>query len=519
MVESVAAGGVAGVSVSMVIGEREVGVIGGGPAGATAARLLASWGHSVALFARPVRQPLAESLPPSCVHVLNRVGVREAVEGAGFVRSSGNTVCWGAEGERVERFAARALGYQVERGAFDALLVGEAERRGVHVVRATVTGVDHGGPDARLVRFSSGDPPAAGALRCRWVLDCTGRSGLVARQDGRRRLERGNRTMALAAMWERSDARWGLEDDSHTLVEGYRDGWGWSVPASLTRRCVALMVDPARTMLGSRRELARVYARELAGAARLARLVRGAARVGPVWARDASPYFAPPVAAADVLRVGDAVSFVDPLSSFGVKKALSSAWMAAVVVHTGLTSEAMRTAALSLFEHRERTMYEALRRRTVELAGEAAVDRGRERDGAGFWDRAAHVETERDAVEEPDVMALRCDADVLRAFEAIRQRPRLVLRQHGDLRRVQRPAIRDHVVVLEDQLAAPSFEHGIRFLRNIDLVTLADLAPAHDQVPELYDAYVRAVPRPAPPLPDFLGALSVLVGKGLLALD
>jgi len=56
----------------------DVIVAGGGPAGATAARLLATWGHRVSLLSRPpTRHALAESLPPSGVHVLGRIGVQD----------------------------------------------------------------------------------------------------------------------------------------------------------------------------------------------------------------------------------------------------------------------------------------------------------------------------------------------------------------------------------------------------------------------------------------------------------
>jgi hypothetical protein len=51
-------------------------------------------------------------------------------------------------------------------------------------------------------------------------------------------------------------------------------------------------------------------------------------------------------------------------------------------------------------------------------------------------------------------------------------------------------------------------------VRNVDLVRLSELAPSHTQVPDLFDAYNR-VASPAP-LPDFLGALSMLIGKGFL---
>src|SRR4051812_25680038 len=61
----------------------DVAVLGGGPAGAAAARLLASHGHRVAVLTRaPARPALAESLPPSVAKLLDRIGVRAAVDAA-----------------------------------------------------------------------------------------------------------------------------------------------------------------------------------------------------------------------------------------------------------------------------------------------------------------------------------------------------------------------------------------------------------------------------------------------------
>jgi len=72
----------------------DVAIIGAGPAGSTAASQLASWGHSVALIGRPPRRSLAESLPPSCTKLFDRLGIRDAIDEAQFIRASGNTVQW-----------------------------------------------------------------------------------------------------------------------------------------------------------------------------------------------------------------------------------------------------------------------------------------------------------------------------------------------------------------------------------------------------------------------------------------
>jgi 2-polyprenyl-6-methoxyphenol hydroxylase-like FAD-dependent oxidoreductase len=94
-------------------------VIGGGPAGSSTGRLLAEWGHDVLILTKPAdpRRGLAESLPPSTRKVLASVGVLETVDAAGFCRTTGNTVWWGARKGCNGNFADAECthGYQVFR--------------------------------------------------------------------------------------------------------------------------------------------------------------------------------------------------------------------------------------------------------------------------------------------------------------------------------------------------------------------------------------------------------------------
>jgi hypothetical protein len=55
---------------------------------------------------------------------------------------------------------------------------------------------------------------------------------------------------------------------------------------------------------------------------------------------------------------------------------------------------------------------------------------------------------------------------------------------------------------------------GVRFLHDVDLVTLVEIAPAHRQVPDLYEACVR---QGGPiDLAAFLRALATAVARGWL---
>jgi hypothetical protein len=60
----------------------------------------------------------------------------------------------------------------------------------------------------------------------------------------------------------------------------------------------------------------------------------------------------------------------------------------------------------------------------------------------------------------------------------------------------------------------PAEGTAVRYLRDVDVLALLELAPAARQVPELFDAYVRRLGRTA--LPDFLFALATTVARGWL---
>src|SRR5205823_6201775 len=110
------------------------------------------------------------------------------------------------------------------------------------------------------------------------------------------------------------------------------------------------------------------YASVLSRTVAMREIIRQGTLVGAPWARDASPYGFDRAGEDGVLLVGDAASFVDPLSSFGIKKALASAWLAAVVTNSSLRDPSLTPPALDLYTSREREMHGELQRRAEELS-------------------------------------------------------------------------------------------------------------------------------------------------------
>ena len=260
----------------------DVVIVGGGPAGAAAARLLATWGHSVQLLTKTVdrSRSLGESLPPSCRKLFDLLGATTAIDTAGFLASSGNTAWWGDETTRTACFADGATGLQVDRHDLDALLLRLAGQAGAHVrANALVRGArlapvdSRPGPAAATISYST-DDSSTHTIEAQFVLDCSGRAGVIARR-GFRVHDVGRTTLALTAVWMRRDG-WDLGDETHTLVETYRDGWAWSVPVTPSRRYVTVMVDPRVTDLDRGSAVTACYEAELAKTAALGRVLEGA---------------------------------------------------------------------------------------------------------------------------------------------------------------------------------------------------------------------------------------------------
>jgi flavin-dependent dehydrogenase len=473
-------------------------VLGGGPAGAAAARLLASWGHGVRLVAGDPRRgvpprALAESIPPSAGKLFEALGVGAAIDEAGFVRSTGNTVWWGSGEPRVENFGAGRLGWQVTTDRLETILQQAAADAGARIERRSMTAAE------------------ALASAAGFRLDCTGRAGVLARALAVREDDARLRSVALVGAWRVRAAPW-IPDDTQTLIESYADGWAWSVPVDERLRHVAVMVDPRSSNLAAHGQAREVYLAEIAKTRQFrALLAEGSALEEGPRGWDASMYGSSRYVAGETLLVGDAGSFIDPLSSAGVRKALVSAWVAAIAVHTALTRPERRTMALRFHEERELALYAALRKLT---AGHLA-DAARSHDDPFWTDRA--LDFVEPGVGRADVASglSRIGPDQVRdAYEDLRRRPHSSLQLAPAVRVEARAVIEGCEIVSRSHLVAEDDEAPVRFLYDVELPELVAVATAESDPGAMFDRYCRR--RGEVALPQFLTALSTLVARGWL---
>ncbi len=321
---------------------HDVAIIGGGPAGSSAATLLAQRGRSVVVFEREKfpRFHIGESLLPFSMAALDRLGVMEKVEAAGFMPKHGAGVSTGT-GEREVQFyfkngfrPERETAFQVERSRFDELLLDHAEEAGAEVFQETsVSGVDFSEEGVELsVRGKDGVERRESA---RYLLDCSGRNAVVGQKFDLKRVYPKLRKFAIYAHYDGVVMPDGV-DGTLTRMVRTEDAWFWLIPLTRERVSVGVVMDTARFKAAGLSAEA-MLEREIGGADAVRERMRDARLVSKVYAGGDYSYRSERLHGGRWLAAGDAAGFIDPIFSSGVFLALLGGERAADALDAALT--------------------------------------------------------------------------------------------------------------------------------------------------------------------------------------
>jgi halogenation protein CepH len=355
----------------MPVEEFDVVVAGGGPAGSTAASLVAMPGHRVLLLEKeaPSRYRIGESLLPSTVHgVCRLLGVTDELVAAEFRVRRGATFRWGARPEPwTFSFADSPLltdqtsfAYQVERPRFDEILLNNAKRKGVEVrTGCSVTGVVEGDGRVTGLRYTGPDGEER-VVSARFVIDATGStSGLQASAGGTRNYSEVFRSLALSGYF--GLCRQPAPYSGNSLTVAFDRGWFWYTPLTGGLSSVGVVVRPemAEKFEGDREK---AFAALLAESPLISELLSDAARVtagkyGKLRISENHAYQQTTFWRPGMVLVGDAACFVDPVLASGVHLATYSALLAARSINSVLADDLDEKTALTEFEARYRREY------------------------------------------------------------------------------------------------------------------------------------------------------------------
>jgi flavin-dependent dehydrogenase len=314
-------------------------VVGGGPAGSTAAALLARKGLRVALLEQDhhPRFHIGESLLPMNMPILDRLGLSERVRDIGVRKRGADFPADNERGYNVFSFdrclnPTWPFAYQVRRDEFDQMLFDFAARSGAAAEQgAKVTRIhfDADGATAEVTMESG-----TRSHRTRYVVDATGRDTLLGSQFRLKRKNTSHQSAALFAHFHGVERRPG-EDAGNVSVYRFEHGWIWMIP--LRDGCVSVGAVCSPAYL-KQREVGReqFLLQTLRAIPDVAKRMRNAEIAGNLHATGNYSYACTRMGGPRWLMVGDAYAFLDPIFSTGVYLAMHSAELAADAVEKAL---------------------------------------------------------------------------------------------------------------------------------------------------------------------------------------
>jgi FADH2-dependent halogenase len=355
----------------LAVENYDVAIIGGGPAGSTAATLLSKAGRRVVVLERDKfpRFHIGESLLPFSMQTFTRLGLQEKLR-AGFLEKFGGEIAE-AGGEKAAKFyfkdgfgSRTDRSYQVTRSKFDKMLLDHAAESGAEVREETaVENVDFDRDGAMLYLRGNAPPRVIGGakvrasetVRARYVVDASGRNSVIANKFKLKKSYQHLQKLSLFAHYEGLEREEGIDATLTRMVRTLQS-WFWIIPLENDRTSIGIVVEAA-DFKNSGLSAEEFFERAIAEQPLVRNRIGAGQRVSQVYTAADFSYRSERLSGDRWLLAGDAAGFIDPVFSSGVFLAVLAGEQAADVLHEVL---AHPKRGRRLFHHYERLVNRAM---------------------------------------------------------------------------------------------------------------------------------------------------------------
>ena len=324
--------------------ECDVVVIGAGPAGATAAAVLAEKGRRVIVLekSRFPRYHIGESLMPFCYFTLERLGLVGKMNEIGFTQKHSVQFVTG-DGRQSRPFYffqhrdhPSSRTWQVLRSQFDQMIAERARELGAEIregVRVKELVHDAGGACVGVTAVGA-DGEEFG-VRAPMTIDATGRDAFAQSKKKWRVRDPELQKVALWTYYKGAKRDPGLDEGATTVAYIPERGWFWYIPLQDDIVSVGL-VGERDYLYRSSRDPAAIFDAEIENNQWIKEHLEPGRQFGQYWTTGEYSYRSKYCAGDGLVLAGDAFSFLDPVFSSGVFLALKSGEMVGDAVDAAL---------------------------------------------------------------------------------------------------------------------------------------------------------------------------------------
>lgn len=297
-------------------------IIGGGPAGSTAALVMARAGLRVCLFERTQfpRFHIGESLLPRNFALFRELGLLDALADVPKVDKKGAEFILGQGGEpslfpfTMSLVPSESASYNLERAPFDARLLAEARQAGAEVREGVrVRKIQHLEDGRVELTTDEGDE---GDVNARFLVDASGQATLLGKHLGLRRVLPHLKKIAFFGHFENVWRRPG-DEGGYIVIVACDEGWFWLIPLDETRTSIGLVMhEHVARQVGLPPD--RMLAWGISRCPAVRERMTEAQRISETHVLADFSYRCAPYAGPGYFLAGDAATFIDPIFSTGV---------------------------------------------------------------------------------------------------------------------------------------------------------------------------------------------------------